>query len=125
MEEFYRNCADGKLVGTKCKKCGAFLLPPRPMCRECLSSDFEAVEFSGKGTLLTYTVIHIAAPAFQSHAPYILGIVKLDQGPSIPGMIMFLNPAEVKIGQRFTVDFAAETPEEWPSWPRYFFRPLP
>ena len=40
-----------KIMGSKCKKCGALALPPRPICVSCFSSEMEWVELKGTGKL--------------------------------------------------------------------------
>jgi len=123
IESFYNLAKEGKLMAAKCKKCGTLLLPPRPVCTNCLSEDFEWVELKGKGKLLTYTVIHVAPPQFQSMTPYAVGIVKLEDGPNLPGMIKDIEPEKIKVGMNLKVDFDKSVPSQWPMWPRYFFRP--
>jgi len=123
IESFYHFISEGKLMAAKCKKCDTLLLPPRPVCTNCFSEDFEWVELKGKGKLLTYTVIHVAPPQFQSMTPYAVGIVKLEDGPNLPGMIRDIELEKIKIGMDLTVDFDKTVPSQWPMWPRYFFKP--
>ena len=123
IESFYNFAKEGKLMAAKCNKCGTLLLPPRPVCTNCLSEDFEWVELKRRGKLLTYTVIYVAPPQFQSMTPYAVGIVKLEDGPNLPGMIRDIEPEEIKVGMEVKVDFDRNVPSEWPMWPRYFFRP--
>jgi uncharacterized OB-fold protein len=124
IEQFYKYLAQGKLMAGKCRKCGKIHLPPRPLCDECFSQEFDWVEVSGKGKLLTYTVIHIAPQQFQALAPYAVGIVELEKGLRIPGMIQGLRQEELRIGMELTMDFGAcNTAQQWPQWPRYCFKP--
>jgi len=124
IEQFYRYIDQAKLMGGKCKKCGAIHLPPRPLCDKCFSKEFEWVEISRKGKLLTYTIIHVAPSQFQSMAPYVVGIIQLENGLKIPGMIRGIEHERVKIGMELTIDFdASNVPSQWPQWPRYYFRP--
>ncbi|MFH1328913.1 MAG: OB-fold domain-containing protein, partial [Candidatus Bathyarchaeota archaeon] len=97
--------------------------PPRPICPICHSADLENVEFNGKGELLSYTVIHIASLEFQSIAPYVVGIVKLEEGPKIPGIIKDVKIEELKIGKKLIIDFDGKS-QTWPGWAKYFFRPF-
>ena len=110
-------------MAAKCSRCGAMLLPPRPLCTKCFSTDFEWVKLSGRGQLLSYTVIHISPPQFESIVPYIVGIVKLGEGLRLPGMIRGVEPEKIRVGIALTVDFETAMPSQWPLWPRYFFRP--
>ena len=123
IENFYHFTKEGKLMGAQCDNCGALLVPPRPVCTRCLSKDLEWIKLKPKGKLLTYTVIHVASPQFQSLAPYAVGIVKLADGPNLPGMIKGIEPEKIKVGMDVLVDFDTNIPAEWPMWPRYFFRP--
>jgi len=125
IEQFYRYINQGKLKGGKCRKCGAIHLPPRPLCDKCFSKEFEWIEISQKGKLLTYTIIHVAPSQFQSMAPYAVGIIQLENGLKIPGMVRGIEHEKIKIGMELTIDFdTATTPSQWPQWPRYCFRPV-
>jgi len=123
IESFYKFVGEGKLMAAKCNKCGDVLLPPKPICPECLTKDLSWVEVKNKGKLLAYTVIHVPPVQFQSMAPYALGIVKLDDGPNLIGMIRGIETNKIKIGMNLTVDFDKNLPCQWPMWPRYFFKP--
>jgi len=122
IEEFYRFAGEKRLMAARCNKCGELLLPPRPMCTKCLSTDLKWVELGKRGELLTYTVIHVAPTQFQSMVPYIVGVVKLKDGLKLPGMIRGIEPEEIKVGMELEVDFDTTLPSQWPMWPRYFFR---
>ena len=124
IESFYKFVSERKLMAAKCSKCGTLLLPPRPVCTKCLSTDFKWVELKGKGKLLSYTVIHVSPMQFQSMAPYTVGIVELEDGPHLPGMVRDVEPEKIRVGMDLIVDFYQSIPSEWPLWPRYFFRPL-
>lgn len=125
IEQFYRNINQQKLLGAKCLKCGKIHLPPRPLCSECFSQDFEWSEIPAGGKLLTYTIIHIAPTQFQSMAPYATGIVQLKGGTKLPGMIKEVPSEKIKIGMELTVEFEkCEPSQSWPRWPRYYFKPV-
>ena len=124
IEQFYKFLAQGKLMAGKCLKCGKMHLPPRPLCDNCYSQDFQWINVSGKGKLLTYTVISVAPPQFQNLTPYAVGIVQLENRLKIPGMIQCLTQEQLKIGMELTLDFGTcSTPQQWPQWPRYCFKP--
>lgn len=124
IEQFYKSVAQKKLVGGKCRKCGKVHVPPRPLCDNCLSKDFEWVELPRNGKLLTYTVIHVAPSQFQELAPYALGIVQLENGVKIPGMIRGAAFDRLQIGMPLTLEFEEYSPrQQWPQWPRYYFKP--
>lgn len=97
---------DKRLMGSKCKNCGWVSIPPKPICDKCQSDDMELVEMKGKGKLIAYTVIGVAAPimveeGFDRAHPYCSGVVELEEGPKILARIMGVDvrkPEEIKIG---------------------------
>ena len=124
IEQFYKFLSQQKLKAGRCLKCGKIHLPPRPMCDNCFSQDFEWLQISGKGKLVTYTVIHVAPQQFQVLAPYAVGIVELENGLKIPGMIQGTTQEHLKIGMELNLDFGTcSTSQQWPQWPRYCFKP--
>ena len=124
IEQFYKFMAEDKLMAGKCKKCGKIHLPPRPLCDNCFSQEFTWTQVSGKGKLLTYTIIHVAPPQFQALAPYTVGIVQLENGLKLPGMISSVEENNLKIGMDLAIDFkACNTGQAWPQWQRYCFKP--
>lgn len=125
IEQFYKHINQGKLLGGKCRKCGKVHLPPRPLCDNCYSKEFEWTEIQTKGKLLTYTIIHIAPTQFQSMAPYAMGIVQLENGLKMPGMIRDVKPEQIRIGMSLAMDFGTcQATQPWPQWPRYYFKPV-
>ena len=78
VEDFVKHLEDGKIMGTRCKKCGSLHFPPRADCADCLSSDIEWVPLSGKGMLTTYITAYFAPAGFE--APYTLALAELEEG---------------------------------------------
>jgi uncharacterized OB-fold protein len=127
IESFYRFIGEGKLMAAKCNKCSELMLPPRPICIKCYDNDLRWLELKGSGKLLTYTIIHVAPKQFETSAPYVVGIVKLDEGPCLLGIIKGVEPDKLKVGMNLTIWFekASSTPiTQWPKWTRYYFKPL-
>ncbi|RLF21109.1 MAG: hypothetical protein DRJ68_04270 [Thermoprotei archaeon] len=125
VESFYKFVAEGKLMAVKCKKCGKIIAPPRPVCDGCLSRDLEWVQLKGEGELVTFTIIHVPPVQFASMAPYTVAVVKMDEGPKLPGIVKGVTqPDQLKIGMRMKVVFEpAPQQQTWPQWPRYYFEP--
>jgi len=127
IEQFYKNISQKRLMGGKCRKCGKIHLPPRPLCDKCLSTEFEWVELPKTGRLLTYTIIHVAPPQFQNMTPYAVGIVQLENGVKIPGMIKNVPLDKIRVGMSLKMEFEENQQTQqtqWPQWPRYHFKPL-
>lgn len=75
---FWEGCREGKLLILRCRACGHYIHPPRPVCSACLSTDLAPSEVSGRGTLYSWTVAHQAFhPWFLDKFPYVLATVTL------------------------------------------------
>ncbi|NIN53723.1 MAG: transcriptional regulator [Nitrososphaeria archaeon] len=95
IDSFYRYLKKGSLMGTRCNKCTSITIPPRPLCAKCRSNNLEWFEFKGKGRLEAYTVIHVPPPSLVEKVPYVVGVVKLDEGPLLMGRIL-IDPAKIE-----------------------------
>ena len=124
VSNFYKFVSEKRLMAAKCNECGTVLLPPKPMCTKCLSTNLQWIELEGAGKLLSYTIIHVAPEQFQSITPYTVGIVEFKNGLRLPGMIRDVKLEEIKIGMNLKIDFDTSTSSQWPTWTRYFFKPL-
>ena len=122
IESFYKFCAEKKLMGLRCSRCKKVTVPPRSMCHHCGSSALSWTELPNRGRLVTYTVIHLPPAHFEALAPYAIGIVELAEGVRLPGMVRDVKFEQLKIGMELQTGFDTTIPNEWPHWPRYFFR---
>jgi len=104
---------EGKIMGSKCKKCGAMALPPRPICVSCFSSDMEWMQFKGTGKLAAFTSIVVAPPymakeGFDRNNPYVVGVVELDEGVKTVARIIGVEakkPEQIKVGTSLKAEF--------------------
>ncbi len=105
-KDFYIALESDHLIGSHCPKCGHYTIPQRQICPKCHAADNQLVVFSGKGTLAAYTVISVPPTqmeeaGYNAKNPYCVGIVELEEGPSISAQILevdVMHPAEIKIG---------------------------
>ncbi|WP_188680321.1 Zn-ribbon domain-containing OB-fold protein [Thermogymnomonas acidicola] len=92
-----------RLTGRRCGNCGRTYFPPRDVCPVCHRESIgkmEPLELSGDGEIVSFTVVHEAPPAFQRQKPYILAVIRLDEGPCLTGQIVDCDPGDVQIGSR-------------------------
>ena len=88
------------MLGTKCETCGRHFFPPRTFCPDCRrAGKIVDYKFIGSGTIVTYSVIHTASEQYEALTPYVIAIVKLDEGPQITTQIV-CHPDQVKIGMK-------------------------
>jgi len=71
-----------RIVGIRCPQCRRVLVPPRNVCGECFVPLDEIVELSGKGTVVTFTVLSFGFvdpdTGKQRPVPYTWAFIKLD-----------------------------------------------
>ena len=76
--DFVAYLEQGKVMATRCQKCGNSYFPPKMDCPRCSSSDVDWFEITGSGKLATYTVVHYGPTGFEDDAPYVLAIADFD-----------------------------------------------
>lgn len=100
----FRWGADGvDLVGSRCRGCGAHYFPQSLSCRNpaCDDKTVEEVLFGRHGRLHSYTVQHYQPPALfrmDPFAPYAIGLVEVDGGLSVMGILTGCPLDEIRIG---------------------------
>ena len=58
---------------------------------------------SGKGELYSYTVTHVPTPGFEPRAPYVIGLIELDEGVRMIANLVNIEPDQIEIGMRLKV----------------------
>jgi hypothetical protein len=102
-----------KLMGSRCKECGALYAPPRPICIKCYGTEMEWVQMKGKGRLAAFTCISVGPPfmiaeGYDRKNPYCSGVVELEEGVRVVARIEGFNtnkPETIKIGTPLTVEY--------------------
>ncbi len=73
------------LKGMVCTKCGTKAFPIREVCSACGCDKVEPVELSARGTLYSFSEVHVAPKGFAT--PYVVGYVDLDDGVRLFGQV--------------------------------------
>jgi uncharacterized protein len=83
-QPYWDGLREGKFLIRHCNACGHDYFYPRPFCPACWSRDVAWKEASGRGTLYTYSVVHVNdLPPFHERVPYVAAIVELEEGPRV------------------------------------------
>jgi hypothetical protein len=91
------------ILGNKCGSCNKIFFPPReacPFCRRKSIGKMQEFKLSGKGEIVTYTIIHDAPESFKEQVPYPIAIIKLEEGPKVTAQIVDCDIDDVKIGMK-------------------------
>lgn len=83
-----------KISAAKCPACGLVSVPPRSTCPKCFAKITELVELSGKGTLVTYTVVHYDSSVQVVKPPYAVGVIKMEGADR--GITHFIGEVDLK-----------------------------
>ena len=99
---WWEMAAEGKLGIQQCAHCKTLRHPPRPMCGECRSLEWEAIEASGRGSVCSFTVLrHPQFPGYQY--PLIIVLVDLEEGTRLTSQLVDCDPEEVSFGMPVTM----------------------
>jgi uncharacterized protein len=105
---FWDACREGKFLLRHCDACGRDHYYPRPFCPSCWSDTVSWREASGRGTLYTYSVVHVNdLPPFNERVPYVAAIVELDEGPKVMTNIEGVALDELRVDMPVVVAFKA------------------
>lgn len=94
-----------RLEAGRCKKCGKVYFPPRTYCGECRSNEFETVNLSDTGKILTYTVVRVGPANFSQETPYVVAIVEVNNGVKLTTQVVDIDVNKVEIGQKVRLVF--------------------
>jgi uncharacterized OB-fold protein len=91
--------APPRLRGSRCRACGEHFFPRRAVCARCLAQDLEDVLLGPRGTLYTWTYVHV--PMFgkldAKAEGYGVGQVDLPEGPRVQAPLSG-RPGDFRIG---------------------------
>ena len=106
---FWQGCQNQQLLIQRCVQCNHLQFYPRSICTVCLSEDLEWKQASGRGRIWTYTVIrHPVSEAYADEVPYVLALIRLDEGPTMMSALIECDPESVESGMPVEVVF-----EQW------------
>ena len=109
-QPYWDAAKQGKLAIQRCADCGFYHHPPALLCSRCASIKLAYEPVSGKGKIMTRTIMRDARVAgFEKAVPYAVIVVELDEQPGL-FMIANLIGAAVEAAQpdlRVEVDFEA------------------
>lgn len=103
---YWEAAARGELVLQRCGNCGQYRFMPSLLCPHCDHDESTWEVASGKGTIHSLTTVHRAPSAeFAEHAPYVLVLVDLAEGPRMMTALVGEDADQATIGDAVTVCF--------------------
>lgn len=108
-EAYWEGCRRHDLLLQRCAQCGQTQFYPRIACTKCMSDQLEWEKASGQGEVLTFTIVRRAvSEAYADDVPYVVALIRLDEGPTMMSNVVQCDPEAVAIGTRVEVVF-----EDW------------
>jgi uncharacterized OB-fold protein len=100
-----------RLLASRCLACGEVQFPRRAVCAKCLAQGLDDVELGPRGTLWTWTFVHV--PLFGSRRAdaggYGVGQVDLPEGPRVQAVLSG-GPRDFRIGMPVELELEALGP---------------
>ena len=99
---YFAELKKGRIVGTKCKRCGRILLPARYFCEWCWRPTDEWVYLEDTGTVNTFSICYTDWLARRIKEPELPAMIEVDGsgGVAIMGKLGEVDPKEIRIGMR-------------------------
>ena len=119
---WWDGCRHHELLIQSCTTCGHRQFYPRIICTACMNDSLEWVRSSGRGQVITFTICRRAVSgAYADDVPYVIALVRLEEGPTMMSNIIECDPGSVVSGMPVEVVFEKRTEEI--TIPQ--FRPVP
>lgn len=107
-QPFWDGCRRGELLVQRCTDCSLHYFIPSAFCPQCLGQNYAWVASSGRGHIVTFTVVwRPPTPAFE--APYVVAIVRLEEGYEMFTNVVDVDPTDDLIGAAVQVRFHQES----------------
>ena len=103
---FWDGLREHRLLVQQCRGCDARRHPPRPMCPRCHSLEWEAIEASGRGTVVSFVLPRHPPMPFMGD-DYIVALVELEEGTRLVSNLCDVAPGDASIGMPVEVCFVA------------------
>jgi uncharacterized OB-fold protein len=101
---FWEGVERQELVFQRCKDCGTWAHPPRPLCPSCHSLEKEWAPSKGKGKIHSW-VTYRESPHPGFKAPYSVVLVELEDGLRLISNLVDTDPDGISIGMPVEVIF--------------------
>lgn len=106
---FWQEARRERLAMPYCASCARWIWFPRSRCDQCAGQP-EWTALAGTGRLASYaTERRGTVPRWQQNAPYVIGLVRLDEGVTMLANVIDCDPGQLAVGMRLKVAFEPTT----------------
>lgn len=108
VSRFFEGLKEGKVLGTRCRRCGSAYFPPQVDCPKCRTgSHISWEEVPVEGELLTFTRIEVKPPSFSHYPPYTVGVGRFGDF----GVVAWVKTDSPTVGMRVKLRVNRRDPE--------------
>jgi uncharacterized OB-fold protein len=111
LSPYAKALLEGKLLGTKCPKCGDITFPPRVNCwnLDCRLQKTEWIEIPPKGKIDAWTVCGFAAKSALKKLPFVLAYARLGESKTaVANILKIEEPWQTEIGMPIVVKMTSK-----------------
>lgn len=94
-----------RLEAARCRGCGKVVFPVRRICPTCRKEEFETLNLSKQGKVITSTVIHVPPNDLLMEAPYAMAVVETPEGARLMTQVVDCEPSSVLPGMEVSLEF--------------------
>ncbi len=103
VKKFWDALEEGKLITTKCPKCGKIEFPPKIICTSCYSDEMEWIELPKKGRIYSFAEMNVVPRGF--NPPITVAVVELENGVRLFSHVIDASFEDLKVGDEVEIDF--------------------
>ena len=102
---FFTGLAQGKLMGSECKRCGYRFATPRAYCMEC-GAETRWYDLPLEGRVHTWTTCYFGSESFLKETPFNLALIEFDGvNTLLLTRLVGLTEKEIKVGMPVRAKF--------------------
>jgi uncharacterized protein len=101
---FWKGVSEDKLLLASCASCSYLQHPPTPMCPQCGSLEWNVIEASGGGTVLSWIVSR--HPSQPDDRPRVVALIELEEGARLVSNLVEVDTDQVLNDIAVEVTFA-------------------
>lgn len=94
-----------RLEANQCTKCGKVFFPPRLVCSECGSREFNFAKLPEEGKIFSFTIIRTPSSEFKEYSPFAMAIVEFDNGVKLTTQVVDCDFEDLEIEKRVKLVF--------------------
>lgn len=104
---FWEGTKHGQLLIQRCDGCGHYWWTPQAACPVCLAENWRWTEVSGRGIVYSFTIVYRPPDpiAFAEDVPYVVAVVRLEEGPHMLTNVVGCLPKQVYVDMPVVVSF--------------------